>query len=43
MYWPPNVKAQMDSNNVSNLEGGILNCNETWLLGDVNINLTETD
>ena len=42
IYRSPNVKAQMDSNIVSNLEGAILNSNETWLLGDVNINLIET-
>ena len=33
----------MDSNIVSNLEGAILNSNETWLLGDVNINLIESN
>ena len=43
IYRPPNVNAQIDSNIVSNLEGAILNSNETWLLGDVNINLTETN
>ena len=43
IYRPPNVKAQIDSNIVSNLEGAILNSNETWLLVDVNINLTETN
>ena len=34
---------QIDSNIVSYLEGAILNSNETWLLGDVNINLIETN
>ena len=43
IYRPPNANAQMDSNIVSNLEGAILNSNETWLLGDVNINLIETN
>ena len=43
IYRPPNVKVQIDSNIVSNLEGAILNSNETWLLGDVNVNLIETN
>ena len=43
IYRPPNVKTQIDSNIVSKLEGAILNSNETWLLGDVNINLSETN
>lgn len=43
IYRPPNVKAQIDSNIISNLEGAILNSNETWLLGDVKIDLTETN
>lgn len=43
IYRPPNFKAQMDSNIVSNLEGAVLNSNETWLLGDININLIGTN
>ena len=33
----------MDSNIVSNLEGAVLNSNETWLLGDIKINLIGTN
>lgn len=43
IYRLPNVKVQINSNIVSNLEGGILNPNETWLLGGVNTYLTETN
>ena len=41
IYRPPYVKAEIDSNIVSNLEEAILNSNETWQLGDVNIDLTK--
>ena len=41
--WIDLSTTQMDSKIVSNLEGAILNSNETWLLGDVNINVTETN
>lgn len=43
IYRPSNIKAQINSNIVSNLEGEILNSNETWIPGDVNINLTKTN
>ena len=39
IYRPPYVKAEMDFNIVSNLERAILNSNETWLLGDIKLNL----